>query len=67
MVMINVTPRKPSIVSMAIGAALFVVGVWLISLDWKTLVTFIKLFAGFFLVIMGIGTFFAGMTRRIRR
>lgn len=64
MVMINVTPRKPSIVGMVIGAVLFIVGVWLISLDWNTLLTLIKLFAGFFLVMLGIGIFSAALARR---
>jgi len=64
MVMVNVTPRKPSILGMIIGAALFIVGAWLISLDWQTLITLIKLFAGFFLLILGLGIFTAAFARR---
>ncbi len=64
MVMINVTPRKPSIIGMAIGAALAVIGVWLLALDWTTLVRLIKLFAGLFLLLIGIGTFTASLARR---
>ncbi len=64
MVMINVTPRKPSVVGMAIGAALAVVGIWLLALDWATLLTLIKLFAGLFLLLIGIGIFTASFARR---
>jgi len=67
MVMINVTPRKPSVLGMVIGAALFIVGAWLISLDWETLLTLIKLFAGFFLVMLGIGIFVGAVARRAYR
>jgi|GEM_PF-2676529 len=64
MVMVNVSPRKPSILGMVAGAAFFIVGVWLLYLDWKTLLQLLKLFAGFFLVLLGLGTFLGALMRR---
>ncbi len=67
MAVINVTPRKPSVIGIVVGIALFAVGVWLIALDWETLVKLIKLFAGFFLVMLGLGIFTAAIARRAYR
>lgn len=64
MAMVNVTPRKVSIVGIVIGAALLIVGVWLIWSDFETLLRFLKLFAGFFLVLFGLGVLTASAARR---
>lgn len=64
MAMVNVTPRKISIVGIVIGAALLIVGVWLIWSDFETLLKFLKLFAGFFLVLFGLGVLTASAARR---
>lgn len=63
-VIINANPRKPSIIGMVIGASLFVVGAWLLYLDWKALLSFLKIFAGFFLVLLGLGTFLSALMQR---
>ncbi|HIH23906.1 TPA: hypothetical protein HA251_02625 [Candidatus Woesearchaeota archaeon] len=64
MAMVNVTPRKISIVGVVVGAALLIVGVWLIWSDFETLLKFLKLFAGFFLVLFGLGVLTASAARR---
>lgn len=64
MAMVNVTPRRLSITGLVVGAALLVVGVWLIWLDFELLLGFLKLFAGFFLVLFGLGILTASAARR---
>jgi len=64
MAMVNVTPRKPSMVGIVIGIALIIVGVWLLYLDFKMLLSLLKLFAGFFLLLFGLGVLTASATRR---
>jgi hypothetical protein len=67
MVMINVTPRKPSIVGMVVGAALFVIGVYLLFNQWDQLKALLLIFAGFFLLLLGLGIFFGALARRVYR
>jgi fucose permease len=64
MAMVNVTPRRPSIIGMVIGAALLIVGVWLLWSDFETLLKFLKIFAGFFLLLFGLGVLTASAARR---
>jgi len=64
MAMVNVTPRRPSIIGILIGAALLIVGVWLLWSDFETLLKFLKLFVGFFLVLFGLGVLTASAARR---
>jgi hypothetical protein len=61
---VNVTPRKPSVIGIIIGAALLIVGAYLLYLDWKTLLSLLKLFAGFFLLLFGLGILTASAARR---
>lgn len=63
----NVTPgtRGPgiSIIGLIAGTVFLIVGGWLIYSDWQTLLKFLKLFAGFFLVLFGLGVAGASMRR----
>lgn len=53
--MVNANPRTPSIIGIIIGAALVVLGVWLLVMSWDQLLTLIKVFGGLFLVLFGLG------------
>lgn len=64
MAMVNVTPKKPNILGIIIGIALLVVGVFLLYLDWQTLLALMKIFVGFFLVLFGLGILTASAARR---
>jgi threonine/homoserine/homoserine lactone efflux protein len=64
MAMVNVTPRRPSIIGVFIGAALLVLGVWLLYTEWKNLLPLLKIFGGFFLVLFGLGVLTASAARR---
>jgi fucose permease len=64
MAMVNVTPRRPSIIGIVIGACLLVVGAYLLWLGRDTLWQFIKIFAGFFLLLFGLGILTASAARR---
>jgi uncharacterized membrane protein len=64
MAMVNVTPRRPSIIGMVIGAALLVVGAYLLYQDWVQLLTLLKIFVGFFLLLFGLGILTASAARR---
>jgi hypothetical protein len=64
MAMVNVTPRRPSIIGIVIGAALLILGVWLLWNEWATLLPLLKIFGGFFLLLFGLGIFTASLTRR---
>lgn len=64
MAMVNVTPRRPSIVGIVIGAALLILGVWLLYTEWQQLLQFLKIFGGFFLVLFGLGVLTASAARR---
>jgi len=55
MAMVNVTPRKPSVFGIVLGSVLTIVGVYLLYLDFAILLTLLKIFAGFFLLLFGLG------------
>jgi hypothetical protein len=63
----NVTPgaqgARISIIGFIAGTVFLIVGGWLIYSDWQTLLKFLKLFAGFFLVLFGLGVVGASMRR----
>ncbi len=63
----NVTPGahgpRMSIIGFIAGTIFLIVGGWLIYSDWQTLLKFLKLFAGFFLVLFGLGVVGASMRR----
>ncbi len=62
--MVNVTPRRPSIIGMVIGAALAIVGGWLLYRNFDTLLPLLQLFAGFFLLLFGVGILLGSVARR---
>jgi hypothetical protein len=64
MAMVNVTPRRPSIIGIIVGAALLILGVWLLWNEWDTLLPLLKIFGGFFLLLFGLGIFTASIARR---
>ena len=64
MAMVNVTPRRPSVIGIVIGIALLIVGAWLLYLDWQALLSLLKIFVGFFLVLFGLGILTASAARR---
>jgi len=64
MAMVNVTPRRPSLIGIVIGLALVLVGGWLLVNQWDTLLPLLKIFAGFFLLLFGLGIFTASAARR---
>jgi sulfite exporter TauE/SafE len=64
MAMVNVTPRKPSVIGILIGAALIVVGVYLMYRQWEQLWKLLQIFAGFFLLLFGLGILTASAARR---
>jgi threonine/homoserine/homoserine lactone efflux protein len=55
MAMVNANPRTPSIIGIFIGAALLIVGVWLLISEWEQLLKFLKIFGGLFLTLFGLG------------
>jgi len=60
----NVTPnRRVSVIGLVAGFVFLIVGGWLIVSDWETLLAFFKLFAGFFLVLFGLGVLGASVRR----
>jgi len=50
----NVTPHPLNILATLVGICLILVGGWLIYSDFETLLKFLKLFAGFFLLLFGL-------------
>jgi hypothetical protein len=64
MAMVNVTPRKPSIIGIIVGAALLVLGGWLLYTEWRNLLPLLKIFGGFFLLLFGLGVLTASAARR---
>lgn len=64
MAMVNVTPRRPSIIGMIFGAGMLVLGVWLLYTEWDNLLPLLKIFGGFFLLLFGLGIFTASVARR---
>lgn len=64
MLMRNVTPHPLRILGLVIGVAFVIVGGWLIYSDWQTLLKFLKLFAGFFLLLLGLGVVSANLRWR---
>ena len=64
MAIVNVTPRRPSIVGVVIGVILTIVGAYLLWDNRQTVLEFIFIFAGFFLVLFGLGVLTASIARR---
>ena len=64
MAMVNVTPRRPSIIGIIIGLALLIVGVYLLYIQWEQLKGLLLIFAGFFLTLFGLGIVTASAARR---
>jgi sulfite exporter TauE/SafE len=64
MAIVNVTPRRPSFIGIIIGLALAVVGVYLLFLQWERLKELLLIFAGFFLLLFGLGILTASAARR---
>jgi hypothetical protein len=64
MAMVNVTPRRPSIIGMLIGLALLIGGAYLLYTQWEALKDLLLIFAGFFLVLFGMGILTASAARR---
>jgi sulfite exporter TauE/SafE len=62
--MVNVTPKRPSIIGMVIGLALLFVGAYLLYVRWEQLKDLLFIFAGFFLLLFGLGIFTASVARR---
>ena len=60
----NITPNPWNIVGLAFGIAFVVVGGWLLYSDWEILVKFIKIFVGFFLLLLGLGVVSANLRWR---
>jgi hypothetical protein len=59
----NITPKPMSIVGLAIGVISLVGGGWLIYSDFATFLKFVKLFVGFFLLLLGLGIVSASLRR----
>lgn len=63
----NVTPGAKSggisLIGFLAGLVFLIVGGWLIYSDWETLLKFLKLFAGFFLLLFGLGVLGASIRR----
>jgi hypothetical protein len=51
----NVTPHPLNLLGIAIAVLCLLAGGWLLYSDWHTLLQFLKLFLGFFLLILGLG------------
>lgn len=67
MAMINATPRRPSVIGMAIGAALLIGGIIIISSNWsdiwETAKPILLLFVAMFLILFGLGILTASWRR----
>lgn len=59
----NVTRSKISIFGLVAGAIFAVVGAWLLWSDRDVLLSFIKIFAGLFLLLFGLGVLGASWRR----
>jgi sulfite exporter TauE/SafE len=64
MAMVNVTPRRPSLLGIIVGLALAVVGGYLLFRNWDRLKELLMIFAGFFLLLFGLILFTASAARR---
>lgn len=60
----NVTHARFSILGLIAGSIFVVVGAWLLWSDRELLFRFIKVFAGFFLLMFGLGVL--GASTRLR-